>query len=91
MGWEEAGFFERIWQAGLAEYDDMQGISVDGALMKAPLAQQAVGPNPTDRGKKGSKRYLLVDARAHGARLAVRGCSQAECDSLSLQGSAQRR
>ena len=57
LEWEAAGFFEALWQAGLAEYDEMQGIawrwqSVDGALMKAPLAQQAVGPNPTDRGKK---------------------------------------
>lgn len=57
LEWEKAGFFEALWKAGLAEYDDMQGIawrwqSVDGAMMKAPLAQQSVGPNPTDRGKK---------------------------------------
>ena len=55
--WERAGLFLRLWQAGLAEYDDMEGIgwrwqSVDGAMMKAPLAQESVGPNPTDRGKK---------------------------------------
>ncbi|ENZ95904.1 transposase [Xanthomonas fragariae LMG 25863] len=57
LEWEAAGFFEVLWKAGLAEYDQMQGIawrwqSVDGAMMKASLAQQAVGPNPTDRGKK---------------------------------------
>jgi transposase len=57
LEWEEAGFFEALWEAGLAEYDQMEGIawrwqSVDGAMMKAPLAQEAVGPNPTDRGKK---------------------------------------
>jgi len=55
--WERAGFFEAVWRAGLAEYDEMAGIawewqSVDGAAMKAPLALEAVGPNPTDRGKK---------------------------------------
>ena len=55
--WEKAGFFEKLWKAGLAEYDDLQGIawrwqSVDGAMMKAPLAQESVGANPTDRGKK---------------------------------------
>ena len=54
---ERAGLFLRLWQAGLAEYDDMEGIgwrwqSADGAMMKAPLAQESVGPNPTDRGKK---------------------------------------
>jgi transposase len=57
LEWEKAGFFVALWKAGLAEYDDMQGIawawqSVDGAMMKAPLAQESVGPNPTDRGKK---------------------------------------
>ena len=41
--WQKAGFFLRIWQAGLAEYDGMQGIawewqSIDGAMGKAPLA-----------------------------------------------------
>lgn len=60
LEWEKAGFFEAVWKAGLAEYDEMQGIawrwqSVDGAMMKAPLAQEAVGANPTDRGKKGKQ------------------------------------
>jgi transposase len=55
--WSEQGFFLALWQTGLAEYDDMEGIAwqwqaVDGAMRKAPLAQEAVGPNPTDRGKK---------------------------------------
>ena len=57
LEWEKAGVFEAIWKAGLAEYDLMAGIawrwqSIDGALFKAPMAQEAVGPNPTDRGKK---------------------------------------
>lgn len=57
LEWEEAGVFEAIWRAGLAEYDELEGIawrwqSVDGALFKAPLAQESVGKNPTDRGKK---------------------------------------
>lgn len=55
--WLEDGFFLRLWQAGLAEYDEMEGIawewqSADGATFKAPLGIEAVGPNPTDRGKK---------------------------------------
>ena len=55
--WQKAGFFLRLWQAGLAEYDGMQGIawewqSIDGAMGKAPLARECVGSNPTDRGKK---------------------------------------
>ena len=55
--WEREGLFRKIWAQGLAEYDGLHGIawewqSVDGALCKAPLATQCVGPNPTDRGKK---------------------------------------
>lgn len=57
LEWQKAGVFEALWKVGLAEYDDVEGIawrwqSIDGAMMKAPLAQEAVGPNPTDRGKK---------------------------------------
>lgn len=42
-------------RGGLAEYDDMEGLarrgqSVDGTMLKAPLAQQPVGPSPTGRG-----------------------------------------
>ena len=57
MRWMRSGFFLSIWRAGLAEYDEMEGIawqwqSIDGSMTKAPLAQESVGPNPTDRGKK---------------------------------------
>ena len=55
----QAGFFLRIGQAGLAEYDEMEGIdwqwqSIDGAIGKAPRGRKCVGPNPADRGKKGA-------------------------------------
>src|SRR5512137_530651 len=55
--WQRAGFFLALWRAGLAEYDEMEGISwrwqsIDGAMTKAPLAQETTGRNPTDRGKK---------------------------------------
>jgi transposase len=55
--WMRAGFFLALWRAGLAAYDEMEAIawswqSIDGAMVKAPLAQEAVGRNPTDRGKK---------------------------------------
>ena len=57
MRWMRSGFFLSIWRAGLAEYDEMEGIawqwqSIDGSMTKAPLARESVGPNPTDRGKK---------------------------------------
>ena len=57
MRWMKAGFFVSLWRSGLAEYDEMEGIawswqSIGGAMTKAPLAQEAGGRNPTDRGKK---------------------------------------
>ena len=64
LEWESSGFFRALWQAGLAEYEDMEGIawrwqSVDGALMKAPLAQESVGKNPTDRGNKWEQAHAV--------------------------------
>jgi transposase len=55
--WAQAGVFLELWRKGLAEYDELEGIawewqSIDATQLKAPLAQEAVGPNPTDRGKK---------------------------------------
>jgi transposase len=57
QNWYRAGFFQKLWQAGLAEYDGMHGIAwqwqaADGTMGKAPLATECVGLNPTDRGKK---------------------------------------
>ncbi len=89
MQWSRAGFFEALCKAGLAEYDELEGIawrwqSIDGAMFKAPLAHDAVGANPTDRGKNGSKRHLLVDGRGVPLSLVVTGANahdvtQIEC------------
>jgi transposase len=70
LHWERCGLFRQIWQAGLAEYDGMHGIawewqSVDGALHKAPLALECVGPNPTDRGKKWTQAQLAHRRQWH--------------------------
>lgn len=57
QNWHRAGFFQKLWQAGLAEYDGMHGIAwqwqaADGTMGKSPLATECTGRNPTDRGKK---------------------------------------
>jgi transposase len=57
MFWAEAGFFKALWACGLRKYDEVKGInwtwlSGDGCMTKPPLAQETVGANPTDRGKK---------------------------------------
>jgi putative transposase len=46
--WEQQGVFERIWQAGLEEYDELEGIawewqSMDGVMRHLPLS---VEPRP---------------------------------------------
>jgi transposase len=55
--WCEQGFFQALWIAGLEHYEEGRGIdwtwlSGDGCMSKAPLAQEGVGKNPSDRGKK---------------------------------------
>jgi hypothetical protein len=49
LQWAGAGFFLKLWEAGLADYDELRGIawdwqSIDGAMTKAPLAQESVEP-----------------------------------------------
>lgn len=70
MQWSRAGFFQKLWHAGLMEYDEMEGIawewqSADGTQGKAPLALEAVGPNPTDRGKKWKQKEFVGGCKWH--------------------------
>ena len=58
--WALAGVFLNIWRRGLIEYDELEGIAwlweaADGSNIKAPLAQESIGPNPTDTGKNRNK------------------------------------
>ena len=76
-----SGRSNTFWQAGLAEYDEVQGIewewqSVDGAMTKAPFDKDATGPNPTDRGKRGTKRSLLTDEAEIPLALVVDGANR---------------
>jgi transposase len=55
--WEAAGVFKTLWERGVEPYDQHQGIkwrwqAIDGARFKAPMGDDDVGGNPTDRGKK---------------------------------------
>jgi putative transposase len=42
---------------------DREWQRVDGAMAEAPLGGEAPGPNPTDRGKLGTKRSPLAGGR----------------------------
>ena len=89
--WERAGFFEELWQVGLAEYDDLEGIewewqALDGAMTKAPLGRgasgEATGNNPTDRAKMGTKRSMLTDGAGIPLAVAVAGANRHDSRSL---------
>jgi putative transposase len=80
QSWVGAGVFHRAHAAGLHAYDDCHGIewewqSADGAMTKAPLGGEKTGPNPTDRGKVGTKRSLLTDGRGQPLSIAVGGAN----------------
>lgn len=64
--WITAGIFEQLEQICLEFYDrivglDLENLSVDGRIVKAPCGGEAAGRSPVDRGKQGTKRSLLVD------------------------------
>lgn len=66
--WITAGLFTELEQLCLDAYDKMIGLelenlSVDGCIVKAPCGGEAAGRSPVDRGKQGTKRSLLVDGR----------------------------
>ena len=79
--WVHAGVFARLWQLGLVEYDALEGIdwawlSMDGAMTKAPLGGESTGKNPTDRGKRGVKRSLLVEGNGVPIGVAIDGANR---------------
>jgi transposase len=79
--WTEAGVFRNFWKLSLEKYDELMGIdwewqSMDGAMTKAPLGGEKVGPNPTDRGKGGVKRSLLTEGSGIPIGIAVDGANR---------------
>jgi len=73
--WHQAGVWRRLHQVLLAELNgadqiDWERALIDASFAKAPEGGEDTGPNPTDRGKSGSKHHVLTDA--HGIPLAAR-------------------
>lgn len=66
--WVTSGVFRRLWEGGLLEYDELQGIqwewqSIDGAITKAPLGG---GKNRAEPHGSGEIRNEAI--RAYGWR-----------------------
>lgn len=79
--WVRLGVFKRLWQAGLNDFDDLKGIAwkwqaADGVMTKAPLGGEKTGKNPTDRGKIGTKRSLLVNEQGLPLGIVVSGANR---------------
>jgi transposase len=65
--WIELGVMDRLRQICLEAYDRLIGlelseVAVDGCVTKAPCGGEKAGRSPVDRGKRGIKRCMAVDA-----------------------------
>jgi transposase len=66
--WIELGVMERLRKICLDAYDRLIGlelseVAVDCCLTKAPCGDEKAGRSPVDRGKRGLKRSMAVDAK----------------------------
>ncbi len=66
--WIEFGVMERLREICLEAYDHLIGlelseVAVDGCVTKAPCGGEKAGRSPVDRGKRGIKRSMAVDAK----------------------------
>lgn len=64
--WITALVFATLEQIVLEAFDkiiglNLEDLSVDGCCVKAPCGGENTGPNPTDRGKSGQKRSVLIE------------------------------
>ena len=74
--WQEAGFFTRLWEAALQEYDAIKGLdwnwlALDGAMSKAPLGGEK---NRSQPDRPGQRRRQKEPADRGGRRSGGRGC-----------------
>jgi transposase len=65
--WIEAASMEVLEEMALESYDRIIGLElsevvVDGCITKAPCGGEKAGRSPVDRGKRGIKRSVVVDA-----------------------------
>lgn len=65
--WAKAGVAQRVHAVALAAYDliiglELEDLSVDGCITKAPCGGDKAGRSPVDRGKGGLKRSVATEA-----------------------------
>lgn len=79
--WIAAGIFTDLEQLCLGAYDRMIGLelenlTIDGCIVKAPCGGEAAGRSPVDRGKQGTKRSILVDGQGIPLGVVVAGANR---------------
>ena len=72
--WHRAGVWSKLFQNMLAELRsrgklNLEKTMVDCSYVRALEGGSKTGPNPTDRGKLGSKHHIIIDA--HGIPIAI--------------------
>jgi transposase len=65
--WHQAGVWQKLHAMLLAELNGAEQIDwsralIDASFAKAPEGGEDSGPNPTDRGKSGTKHHVMTDA-----------------------------
>jgi putative transposase len=76
-----AGVVLKLGKAGGEQVEELQGLdwsglSLDGAMTKAPLGGKKPGPHPTDRAQGGAKRSLLTEGYGVPVGLVVAGAKR---------------
>ncbi|MBF6541266.1 IS5 family transposase [Nocardia farcinica] len=85
--WTRAGVWRRLHQVVLDELGaegliDWSRAVVDGASVRAKKGGDLTGPNPTDRGKPGSKLHVLTDRAGIPLAVAVSGANVHDSQAL---------
>lgn len=91
--WITAGTFIQLEQLCLEAYDrivglELEDLSVDGCIVKAPCDGEIAGRSPVDRGKQGAKRSVMTDTK--GIPLGVIGTPANRHDSPLLKPTLDR-
>lgn len=78
--WCRNGVMEKVWAVLVRKCDGLAAVrwewqSADGAMGKARFGGDKVGPNPTDRGKKGVKRSVVVEEQGGPLGAAIAGAN----------------
>jgi transposase len=85
--WQAAGVWAAVHRTLLNWLGDLGAIdwtraSLDSTSVRAKCGGEATGPNPTDRGKAGSKYHLLVDRQGIPLAIALSAANVHDCKLL---------